>query len=643
MDSFLQAAHRDGRHHSTGTFTVDLAKARSKLSRYQLARFADFPKFLIPAAVTSGTTELRFQIESLGGRRKRRTRVTFEGWSLDEEGLLTLLYQELSAPELQPQKYLAIVLSALASKEPVVISSCRQGESRAFEVARDKVVPLPNNEPVGTDCLQLIFSCDWNAELFAHPALKSCWLPTAVTLDGRRLNQPVGSREFNYGRIRGYWTHGPGSPRVDFRDTSVVEVPPDGVDTPSLILLVECGKAEFKLIVDGMAYDLPETMRLPNVAGFLVTPHLRTDLSFQNLVQNQDLDAVGPKLRALAVSALQRLAEEPEPLRQELGLKLWPLLEELRRDHDMSSVETGLIDRMGGLAPTTNPESLTALRHRLSKAPQSERDKLFHDFHFGAEELWRNRSDRASSELMEACRSLKESLGLSYQREYTLATLLALNEYNFSSLYPSNPWQPYFSVLGDWVVTGSATAFRQVGAHPSWLLPLFMSEATVDWSLLYPEELPRWLSLWVSIRRADLSEALSILEEEPELGFEQSSRDWLEVLWKAMNGRVSLLQTVKLRSSLSLQQFKTPATRLSFQKGFEAREAYRRFNARSGSWPLFFWILLQLTTLESRDQRAARTLWQGILLDLAVACEFAREEEKVSWKEPLRLRFGVRL
>lgn len=643
MDSFLQSVSQDGRHDSTGTFTVDLAKARSKLSRYQLARFSDFPKFLTPAAVTSNTTELRFQIESIDRSKRRRTRVSFRGWSLDLEGMLTLLYQELSSPELQPQKYLAMVLSALSSKEPVVLSSTFEGVTNAFELHGDKISELKDQSVGSEDCVQLLFSCDWNAELFAHSSLRSCWIPTAVTLDGNRLNPPVGPQTFPYRRIRGFWSRGPQSPLVEFPDASVAEYPTPAGESPSLILFVEPSKADFKLIVDGMAHDLPESMRLPHVSGFLVAPELRTDLSFASLVQNRALEEIGPKLEALVVEALHLLANETKPLSREVAGSLWPLVERLRASHDMSAVEKGLLAKLGGLAPTIDPETLKVLARRIESDPPAQHS-LFREYRATAQDLWKNHSAKVASGWVAAHATLRESIGLPAHKERNLTELLGLCYSHVAKLSQANPWQPYASALNEWVLTGSEEALRQAAVHPSWLLPIALTKhlqgGPLEERTLYPEGIPEWLTLWGLIHRGELEQTRTILERSPLFEWEGRRRDWLEVLCRSTSGRVSLMQSVKLRATLSLEQFKTPTSTLPQGKGFEARESSRRFNARGGNWPLFFWLLLDLERTGTANDRSSRALWKGLIIDIAIAFEFSTESERQFWLEPLELSIG---
>lgn len=646
MDSFLQSASAQGRHDSAGVFTVDLARARAKLGQYQLARFEEFPRFLLSAAVACEASELRFQIETVGFQQTRCTRVAFEGWSLSEEELQGMLFGELAAEDQKAKKYLAMVLSALASKESVVMAATQSGKTIAVEVKKDKVLSLPDYKLRSAgDSVQLVFSCNWNYELFSTQALKSRWLPLPVTLDGKRINPTVNGGVFSQNFLRGYWTMGTDSPTVDFPYSNLVQLEPAQGEPSSLLLFVNEAKPAFKLVMDGMAFDLPKSMRLTGVSGFMLAPQLRTDLSFQNLVQNKALEAVGPALRAKVASVLKHLAAETTPLEQKYGIRFWPLLDELRVEHDMDSVEVGLLRRMGRLVPTIERQGVEALQHRLPKMSEAERERIFSGFWAHAAERWRMNDQDKAIQYLGACSKLKESVDLPCAAESHLAGLLAVYSSGKSSLGPQHPWQPYFEGLCQWVYTGSPSQLLAADPHPSWLLPvtLFneMAGRAVDWSEVYPEGIPCWLEMWHFLQSADLDGATSLLKSAWELEGELRTRDWTEVLWKAMNGKVSFLQSVKLRARLSLQQFKMPATDLPQDEEMAARNCCRKYTAREGHWPLFFRLLLIIKSTGLLNDRAARTMWLRVMLDLAVANEFAHSEGRVFWKEPVQLRWGA--
>lgn len=646
MDSFLQSASREGRHDSAGVFTVDLARARAKLGQYQLARFEEFPRFLLSAAVASGASELRFQIETVGSQQTRCTKVAFDGWSLSEEELQGMLFGELAAGDHKAKKYLAMVLSALASKEPVVMATAQSGTTFAVEVKKDKVSSLPDYKLFSAgDTLQLVFSCNWNYELFSTQALKSRWLPLPVTLDGQRINGTVNRGVFTENFLRGYWTRGTDSPTVDLSSDKLLQLEPAPGEPSSLILIGYESKPTFKLVLDGMAFDLPKSMALTGVSGFLLAPELRTDLSFQNLVRNSALERVGPVLRAKVASVLKLLASETTPIDQKYGLLFWPLIDELRGEHEMDSVEAGLLRRMGKLAPTIEPGGVAALLRRTEKIPDSERDRLFSGYWAHAAERWRLHDHAKSIQYLKTCEKLKVSVNLPGKAESDLAELLALYASGKAALHPQHPWHSYFAGLCQWIHTGSPSELLAAEPHPGWLLPvtLFgeMAGGVVEWSEVYPHGLPAWLDMWRCLQTADLDGATSLLESTGELEGESRGRDWHEVLWKAMNGKVSFFQSVKLRARLSLLQFKMPGSDLPANEGLAARNACRKYTAREGNWPLFFWLLLTVKSTGILGDRAARSLWLKIMLDLAVAEEFAHPGARERWKEPVQIQWGA--
>ena len=459
------------------------------------------------------------------------------------------------------------------------------------------------------------------------------------------INPTVNAEVFSEYFLRGYWTRGKDSPSVDFPNSNLVLLEPGQGEPSSLILFVNESKPAFKLVMDGMAFDLPKSMALPGVSGFLLAPELRTDLSFQNLVQNKALEAVGPALRAKVASVLELLASETKPLDQKYGLRFWPLLDELRSEHDMDSVEAGLLRRMGRLVPTIESDGVKMLLNRLPKISSSERERIFSGFWDHAAERWRLSDEGKSIQYLEACSKLKESVGLSFTVESHLAGLLAIYSSGKSSLSMQHPWQPYFAGLCQWIYTGSPSELLAVDPHPSWLLPVTLfnelAGRVVDWSEVYPEGVPFWLEMWHCLQSADLDGAMSLLKSASELEGERRARDWYEVLWKAMNGKVSFLQSVKLRARLSLLQFKMPAGELPQDEGLAARNCCRKYTARDGNWPLFFWLLLTIKSTGMLNDRASSKLWLQVMLDLALAREFARPGAQVFWKEPVELRWGT--
>lgn len=115
VDSFLEGLQRDGDFESIGRFTLDPAKAREKLQKFQLVEPHAYPVHLVAAAVASGATRIDLQVDA------DDLRLDFDGRAFpaeEMENLFASLFASERHPGLIRLQELAIGLNAALVARP---------------------------------------------------------------------------------------------------------------------------------------------------------------------------------------------------------------------------------------------------------------------------------------------------------------------------------------------------------------------------------------------------------------------------------------------------------------------------------------------------------------------------------------------
>lgn len=642
VDSFLDQMSDGGEFDSDGVFTVHRSKARSKLAQYQLVNFHDFPDFLISAATVAGARAIRVDYSGRSLLQSAWTRIEIQGWSLSPEELESLQVRELETERLEAQKYLMIALSALVTREPVLIVSQGEFEGCAYRMHYQQVEPVTDIDLklLSANTLVLEMRHELEPDLSSRFEERSVWCPLALSIGDRVFPQGI-SYLAQLDPTAIYWVDGDRAPkvRIDEQVAGRTFRGESGSEQPKLLTLLPKSDCPFFVMVDGIPYPAPEEFRLPHVGGYIVGNHLKRDLSFQGLVKNRELLESVREFRESVASLLIACCEQPDSIEESLVMGLRLLIGVLARDFDLSRAERGLFQRSGGLTATTNAQSLNSLIWKLPMGSHEEQDRLLRDYRQLAGAHFEAGQSLEARAALQASLKCREHLERSQEWESSTMGLLTLFRWEKEMWPLSERHKPFIDRLDGWTGGAPWLDLHGIECHPSWRTPLLFQRELETGTEMEAgnEKVPDWLRLWRLLANKRVEEALEFL---PSSDFYRKSdeREWLELLWARFRGRVAFTTAVKLRVKLSFARTALPPF-LPVDKQLTPYYALRYWQAPAHPWPLFFWHMTERLSGEGDWVHLTREVWRHLVIRRMLQLSFSDQHHRDPLGGPFELEF----
>jgi hypothetical protein len=199
---YLQELAEEGEKESSGRFSIDFAKARSKLSELLFADPSNYLLKFVQAGVSSGAAPILVQTR----RHDLQASFRSEAFRPDQLAhLKDLLYEPTSVSDNEPLHHLLLALHAARALHPdLLVFACRNGQSGAALLLQSeslRLVEIPAGLPgQGNECLLLIRRKpgeSWLRRMFYKPRdlaqdtsalaqrCRYSWAP--IIMDGRTI------------------------------------------------------------------------------------------------------------------------------------------------------------------------------------------------------------------------------------------------------------------------------------------------------------------------------------------------------------------------------------------------------------------------------------------------------------------------
>lgn len=202
LASYLQELADEGEKESSGRFSIDFAKARSKLSELLFADPANYLLKFVQSGISSGAAPILVQT------RRHDLQASFRSQAFQPEQLAQLkdlLYEPTSVSDNEPLHHLLLALHAARALQPdLLVFACRNDQTGAALILQSqslRLVQIPAGSPAGgSECLLLIRrkpTDGWLRRMFYKPRdlahdtsalVQRCrysWAP--IILDGRTV------------------------------------------------------------------------------------------------------------------------------------------------------------------------------------------------------------------------------------------------------------------------------------------------------------------------------------------------------------------------------------------------------------------------------------------------------------------------
>ena len=667
MDAFLSELSQDGEQISHGVFTMDISKAQLKLAKYQLASFEQFVDFLISTLAASPATHLF--VESSPGKffTKGSTNLTFVDWSLTAEDIRAIGISSLGGSERRDLRYLAILLSALASKHSLVLRSHHSDECIALKVTPQQVDVLDPEDLSDFDgrsdsYVSLEVGADVSKIVAQSCSRLARWSAKTIEISGNWYARGFNAQLQLKDALAFLQQSGPGDVPVinSSRDkTRIVESAAPGSHPKFLALTANPSEEKnlgLWLLVDGLAYRCPRP--LPRVCGYIVANELKRDLSYQSLVQNEAFESVFKELRDAASQLLVDLVTKDITLKAEDILSLVDLVSDLKRDLDMDFVEKLLFEKSGTLTATTHPASLKVLLARLENCSGSDATPLLEQYRRQISQTRRLGRLVETRDLVQASGSCRQALGQSARTEDELLALVQVLTGRKAELAPcGEPIASFLGTLLSWQGDGmSLPDWENSEIHPTWYLPLSLyAQWDLPGELELPaamtEKYPAWLKLMGHLRANRGERALAMVQALDELRFDLHRQAWNELFWTFYRGRVSWQTQIRLRVELTKSYMRDPnradvdvvsrfiqSTGFTYlEKSTESFAACANYLAAKSYfggdfWPEFFTVMVQGRRQFPREVRGA---WVKLLAQALLGAMLQSNSEASPLLQPL--------
>lgn len=579
MDNFLAELESEGDFDSDGAFTIDSGRAQLKLAEFQLARFGLFSDLLVQAAVAAGCRSLGVTVKANSNLHSGTlTTVYFRGWTLQEEELTSLRpdagIRTLSAA----LDNLVVALSTLSSRYPVALRS--RGDSASIIVANiwrgelNVARETANQYPRNTTTLRV--PMDLRREFSDSLGKIGPWSSIPLTINKMAYHRSQ-SLPQSLNRGASFYFR---QPCPELFLTPEERTGPDAYcdaasDKPPFMLALgtpETAKATGLVFwLHGSAHPILPELEALGICGFVAVPHLKRDLSYTSLLQNEDYHHALRETRLKIVRLLEKrcLSSTPTPydLYRRIRLSI-PELEETLDKEDQPSIR-GLKEALNrcavDLEPPADDEAWKQLKTRLRSATELSRTRLmekFDDLVVGF---------RSSGHLTQAfgCHAQKwecsQLAGPEDPRDPLIRVCLSelTNAEPVDARYLSPAHREYFQLLRDWPATGRPRFSDQLAAlaHPSWQWPFALHQLCTQEQEPAGEEVwkgdaPAWVSSLRLFLAGRALEGLESLRSTPSLYFAEESAAWYGYLYHHQRGRVPFPQAVQFRVRLSYQLYR---------------------------------------------------------------------------------------
>lgn len=573
MDSFLSELGQDGEHDSRGVFTVDVTKAKLKLAEFQLASFSAVSKVFISFAVTAEATQLtsrQLGTEKLFGDDTRRSIVVLDDLLLTPKDIEVVGYSALGGNSPKHLRYLATLLSTMASRSTVHLMS---GESECELSIMFSGETIEEVEP--TEHFQsgkTTFVIGGHA---VHKYLEndgpnwSLWCPCRLQFGSTPLPQGV-SLKTSLSSALGVSLSSDMSSLVHpmgFNE-ELIKRREDTQIQPHFLAYTEQREANLlglKLIVDGIPYDIEAP---PGICGVVVADHLTLDISYQNLRVDGAYQNAMDALNDYQIELMDQVLSRPRSLTLKDEADVYEVLLCLEAKGDVSHLKAMLQKATECVLPTVESEQLRLLHDYILRAEKKEQDRIIDSFSETVRKLWRRGSPKKAREYLKArtelqC-NLERDLQHSHLLEYLFQVLFDHRAYTWSS---SQGPRHYVQSLGEWHTRNlediDRTEYPEI--HPSWFFPLEI-EHFVDTGRRKKlaglfETVPPWLELYCLVVESRFQDAIQFIDSRNELG-----PAWYGFLLAASQGRVSWADQIGLRARYSMSCLNSGADRLGFSK-----------------------------------------------------------------------------
>ena len=615
MDSFLRQFQSDGTFDSRGVFTINAEKAQVKLSAYQLADFSQFPTFLLGAGTAAGARKLSISFPESGGLKKARTtKIEFAGWSLSADDLRIIGVETLKRDTPRALRYLATVISSIGHKYDFRMTS------EGFVLSFRQGVLQPPQQPasgVPQNAVTIEIETDLKQQLERGFAGQEKFSPLRVHFEDKVLSTGFDPTTESSDGVAYLVRGGAGLPSISFKNAShgsVMEL--DGEALPPMAVGLtradDAKRTGMWLLVEDLVYRAPRDFCPEGIFGVIVADGLQRDLSYK-VVENADY----LKLQELLLVAIRRLCrrfreKKLPPAKLEIVRKLcksvgvkWLAFNSTPAKTVSPSSPTRPPTVSGN--PTKNPNELGAFLASLTNVSPSRSEALIQGYHRQMERALKSGKPVETLEWTRAFIAVKHKLQLETPVERFAYQLLQLLSDSGPSQFGAIPELPeklqqqagYMRVLCRWW-TGRGVSKQDLptsSIHCSWLYPLGLA--------------PDCEHPWVQLLRLDsegrAAQALEFVKHNRHFSYAKDDLHWIQYFWSRHRGRLSWLESIKMRVFLSFASDRNPVdfSKLWYNELLE-RVLYLEFQQPS-FWPAF----LQLRAMAKEGE--LREIWAKAL------------------------------
>lgn len=643
MDSFLQSMVGEQEVLSQGIFTIDVERASFKLSGFQTARFEDFPRLLLAWAHCAGAKEIECRYEGKTGFHgvAGKTMIRVGGCLVTESDLQVVGLRAFQSGTPKHLRLLADLLSCLCSHYSVQIYSGAEECDLSVVLNFNKVTAIKlTREYFRPGCT--MFVVDQNH----RDVLSGDYQPCGPSESLMTLLPYPFHREFSLSKN---WPAALAATAVPSKELliSVDGYPEEKLleagqqEVSHCLALLEKGVAEaeaLSAIVHGVRYPLPLAAEFPDVVGTVVADHLKLDLSYQGLVQDNDLQAVQQFLierifllteRALDGSGLYTARAE------EGLLSICDALD----SHGLSTkaLRGRLQERSSGGEPRGIGAGFERVEAWFDDAPTVGREQLLLRYRDKVGMLWRQAKFHDLESYLEAeIRFLRRLEKPTYSAEIQSFIVRYLVLKTAELPHSGEPLSQLLSTYAEWVAEGSiALKLPPESVHPAWYLPMVLADidyapARESVAGLFGDAVPGWLEVWMLFTERKTSQALAFVESRPDLRFDAVGSAWSQLLLLCA-GSLKWTEAVRLRALASISDcgtlYKTISkhimpTQLASEPLSirQESELHRHFQVVLGQpmeldfWPRLF-LFLETARLHFPDA-VYRRLWAGFMMKL---------------------------
>lgn len=649
MDSFLNEMSTDGEYHSEGVFSIDISKAKLKLAQYQLAQRALFPNFLMAAATASGahgvSVSLHTEVEIF--RRHRVVMIVIHGLVLTREQLQRIGFASLKGSGEPYLPHLAVVMSTLGGVKPITVVSTGERECEvSIRAGTGEIEDItPRQEYVIPNTTVIVYSADvLDVVAYRFRAMSHLCSARLETTDKTGVQQyPQGLSALNlFPLALGVYWNPVGFPlpfNSDGLAEQVLAVEGQRKALPQILIFDPASRLGLWFLVNGLMFRC-DIFEGKEIHGVIVADHLKADISWQNLVQNDSYQEVVQELRTSLAILLEVVLRQVGTLEQHHELALHRMIVSLESHFDCSRLFELLERRSRALYPVASFAAINRLRSRLPRMSREIVEGLFEQYRHLIQHLWvEGKFAQAESYL----KAYSQLLPADHPETFIVSSLSGYFKElptQHTTLPPEDRVGELLCFYNHWSRNPNSCELprsKYSGIHPSWTFPVAFAKAekTGDWDALQEsmgEYAPEWLQAWRLLRTGEVTKALGFLRNSlPE--YRSSRREWLHLVWEHFKGTLTWPETIRLRVELS-------ALTIIEHEDFEGRRVSQVLETlglyiQASNYAEAF---RQLTAL-ARNSLADPGFWPGLLLLLRYA---DRSEEatlpRVLWASAVKYR-----